>query len=308
VLPDGSVPHNDSGGPPPGHAIQTVFIILMENHSATSIYGSSSAPYINDTLMKMGAHATAYNTHVHPSEPNYIWLEAGDNLGTSDDNDPTNTANQHTGVDHLVKQLTTAGISWGAWVEAIDGTTCPLTSSATFSNGTYGAKHVPQIFFDDVTDGFMAGSATCMAHVKPFSQLATALSGGNVPHYNFITPDLCDDMHGGQLPCIAGSVGTGDTWLKNNVPTILGSNAFKNGGLLVVLWDEGDEAIGQTASDGPLPVVLVGTNVKANYPGGVSYTHSSMLKTFEEIFGVPLLRGAADSATPDLSDMFTAFP
>jgi hypothetical protein len=294
----------DGGGG--GHAVQTVFVIMMENHSASSIYAASGAPYINGTLLPMGAHATSYLTHVHPSEPNYVWLEAGDNLGITDDNDPM--SNGKMTPQHLVTQLTTAGISWKAWVEAIDGNSCPLTSSAALSSGTFGAKHVPQLFFSDVTDGFSAMSATCMAHIRPFSELTTALQNGTAPRYNFIVPDLCDDMHGGQLPCLVGSVSTGDTWLSKNVPTILQSSAFQQGGLLLVVWDEGDEPLGGTASDGPLPVIAVGSMVKSNYPSPGSYTHSSTLKTIEEIFGVSLLGGAADPATSDLFDMFSAFP
>jgi hypothetical protein len=308
--PDSGAPV-DSGadsGPDAGHAVQTVFLILMENHSASSIYGASAASYINTTLVPMGAHATAYETHVHPSEPNYLWLESGDNLGIKDDNDPTTAANQQTTTQHLVTQLTTAGLSWKSWVEGIDGKSCPLTSSGVLSTGTFGAKHVPQLFFSDVTDGFSMTSPTCMAHIRPFSELSTALQNGTAPRYNFIVPDLCDDMHGGQLPCITGSVATGDKWLKNNVPTILQSTAFRHGGLLLVAWDEGDEPLGGTASDGPLPFIAIGSMVKTNYPSPVSYTHSSTLKTIEEIFGVSLLRGAADPATNDLSDMFSAFP
>jgi hypothetical protein len=263
------------------------------------------APYFN-SLMMMGAHATAYETHIHPSEPNYVWLEAGDNLNITSDNDPTgNQPNQLMTTDHLSRQLETAGISWRAYVENIDGTSCPLASS-----GDFAVKHTPQLFFSDETDNFATSSPTCIEHVRPFSQLATDLMTGTQARYNFITPNLCDDMHGA-LDCGLGNltlVANGDTWLMNHVPTILGSDAFMHGGLLVILWDEGDEPLFQTASDGPLPILLLGNMVKANYPSNATYTHSSTLKTFQEIFGVPLLRGAADPATNDLSDMFTHFP
>ena len=59
-----------------------VFLIMMENHNWGDIKGSASAPYING-LLTTGAHAEQYfnPAKLHPSEPNYIWLEAGDNLG-----------------------------------------------------------------------------------------------------------------------------------------------------------------------------------------------------------------------------------
>src|SRR6266498_4164911 len=58
---------------------RTVFVILMENHNWSTIKDNPSAPYINNVLLPMGAHAEQfYNPlSLHPSEPNYIWLEAG---------------------------------------------------------------------------------------------------------------------------------------------------------------------------------------------------------------------------------------
>src|SRR5438874_5466263 len=85
--------------------IQTVFIILMENHNwtgakgGTSIKGNRSAPYINNTLLPMASHAEQYFNPpgIHPSLPNYLWLEAVTNFGILDDNDPIS----HPCVDFL---------------------------------------------------------------------------------------------------------------------------------------------------------------------------------------------------------------
>ncbi len=45
---------------------------------------------------------------------------------------------------------------------------------------------------------------------------------------------------------------------------------------------------------------------KVGHASSIAYDHSSTLRTFETIFGVPFLRGAATAT--DLGDMFTAFP
>jgi hypothetical protein len=49
-----------------------VFVIVMENHDWSSIGGNPSAPYINGTLLPLGAHAEQYTSPpgIHPSEPN----------------------------------------------------------------------------------------------------------------------------------------------------------------------------------------------------------------------------------------------
>jgi len=69
---------------------RTVFVIMMENHNWDSIKDSSSAPYINQTLLPMAAHTEQYYNPpgLHPSEPNYLWLEAGSNFKITNDSDP----------------------------------------------------------------------------------------------------------------------------------------------------------------------------------------------------------------------------
>src|SRR4051812_22388186 len=83
----------------------TVFIIMMENQNWSKIKDSRAAPYINQTLLVQGAHAEAYYNppRLHPSEPNYLWLEAGTNFGVKDDLDPS--ANHQASTAHLTTLL-----------------------------------------------------------------------------------------------------------------------------------------------------------------------------------------------------------
>src|SRR5690242_14599424 len=104
--------------------IKKVFVIAMENHNWTQpanqftggiqqIYLNPAAPFINSLVSGTGfvmvngtavnisdqvAYAANYrnvlataggnNPHIHPSEPNYIWAEAGTNFGIANDADP----------------------------------------------------------------------------------------------------------------------------------------------------------------------------------------------------------------------------
>ncbi len=287
--------------------IQTVFIIMMENNNWSSIKGSSSAPYINTTLLPIASRAEQYYNppSLHPSEPNYLWLEAGTNFGITADGLPS--GDHQSTTSHLVTQLQNAGITWKSYQEDITAGTCPLTTVKE-----YAPKHNPMVYFDDVTNTNSASSANCIAHVRPFTELATDLSGGTVARYNFITPNLCDDMHGsdvtaGDFNCVIGItdlIKKADTWLSTTVPTILNSNAYKNGGVLFITWDEG------SGSDGPIGFIALSPLAKGGgYNNSIHYTHSSTLKSIQEIFGVtPLLGGAGDAATTDLADLFTSFP
>ena len=107
------------------HANKTIFLIVMENTNWSSIEGSDSAPYINQTLLPMASYAQEYYNppSLHPSEPNYLWLEAGTNFGVKDDANPS--ANHQSSTMHLVTLLDQAGISWKSYQEDITGTACP---------------------------------------------------------------------------------------------------------------------------------------------------------------------------------------
>ena len=115
---------------------KTVFLIMMENHNWSDIKGSPSAPYLNTTLLPMASHAEQYYNPPgnHPSEPNYLWLEAGTNFGITDDADPA--VNHQSTRLHLVTLLTTAHITWKSYQEGISGTECPLTSWALMPPST----------------------------------------------------------------------------------------------------------------------------------------------------------------------------
>src|SRR5206468_4123050 len=186
-------------------SLKTVFVLVLEKTSWASIT-PSVAPYISNTLVPMGAHAEQYfSPPVNPvNGSNYVWLEAGDTLGLTMA-DPS-ASNSTSTVAHLATYLETAGISWKAYEGNISGTSCPLQSGEG-----YAASHNPFVFFQDVTSNNDSNSSRCIAHNRPFSELATDLQNNAVARYNFIAPNLCD----GLPDC---SVTTGDTWLSNNLP------------------------------------------------------------------------------------------
>jgi len=53
--------------------VKHVFIIVEENHSYSSVIGSSSMPYLNGLARRYGL-ATSYYANVHPSIGNYFML------------------------------------------------------------------------------------------------------------------------------------------------------------------------------------------------------------------------------------------
>jgi hypothetical protein len=271
--------------------VDTVFVIVMENTNWSHIVGNATAPYINNQLLPAGSHAEHYFTPPanHPSLPNYLWLEAGTNFGTTDDGPPA--SHHQSTAAHLVTLLKSAGISWRSYQEDIAGYACPLQDVQQ-----YATKHNPMIYFDDVTGANNLNSTYCVSHIRPYFELGTDLANSTVARYNFITPNLCHDMH----DC---AVTDGDTWLSTEVPRILGSEAYRRGGAIFIVWDEGT-----SDSDGPIGLIALSPFAKGNgYSNNIPYTHSSLLRTLQTIFNVQPFLGDAANAN-DLRDLFATTP
>jgi hypothetical protein len=279
--------------------IKTIWIIVMENQNWSSIKGSKFAPYINDTLLPIASHAEQYFNppNIHPSLPNYIWMEAGTNFGIADDRSPL--GNSQSTLRHLVTLLKNApqgAVEWRSYQENISGKDCPLSDRYP-----YVVKHNPFVYFDDVTNRRNPDSAYCIEHVRPFEQLAKDLSTNSVARYNFITPNICNDMHDSCFP-LRNKVAQGDTWLAKHLPEILNSQAYRDGGVVFITWDEAD------IGDGPVGMIVLSPVAKGNgYSNSTHYDHGALLRTLEEILGVSPYLGSAASQ-PDLKDLFSTFP
>ncbi|PYU92190.1 MAG: phosphoesterase [Acidobacteria bacterium] len=276
--------------------IQTVFLIVMAKHNWSSIKGNTNAPYINGTLLPIASHAESYynRLRIHPDLPNYVYLEAGRSLGIVT-NDPPSINHQNV-TSHLVRRLADAGISWKVYEESIGGDVCPLTDSLP-----YVVAHNPFVYFDDMTGSLDPNSDDCIAHIRPFTELALDLQQGTVARYNFIVPNRCNDM---ATSCDGrNQIRKGDTWLSQNVPVILNSAAYQSGGALFITWDQAE------IGDGPIGMIVLSPFARGNgYQNSTYYHHGAMLRTVEEIFGLipPLTQDIAHDA--DLSKMFAVFP
>jgi hypothetical protein len=291
--------------------VKTVWVVLMENHNwtgnnsgaafgAPDIKGNPLAPYINGTLLNTSAHAEQYFNPPknHPSQPNYLWLEAGTNFGVLKGTQPGQP--QLTTGKHFVRLLQDAGISWRAYAEPDFGgpvfDICPL-------DFTYlDVEHLAFVYFKDVNDGLNPHSTECISHVSPYYQLATDLADHTSARYNFITPNLCHDGHEGVSLCDANEPADNtlrsDTWLKQNVPRILESDEYIEGGALFIIWDEAEDS--GAFSDGPIGMFLLSPFAKGGgkkaYSNSIHYDHSSTLKTLQASFCARAWRAASNSS------------
>jgi phosphatidylinositol-3-phosphatase len=300
VAGGGSVPGGASGGS--SGRVKHVFVITMENEAAAAIYGSARAPYIN-SLLPAAARANAFADPLPdaiPSEPHYVWMEAGTNqfgdATFTTDADPS-AKNSTASTAHLATQMDAASppVSWLSYQEGLNPSTgaCPVQSS-----GFYVAKHDPYVFFQDVAGNPPSpSSALCAAHHRAYTPAALAqdLQAGTVAQYNFITPNVCHDMHGATGCPGSDDIRSGDDWLAAALPPLI-AYASANDGVVFIVWDE---PVGGSTL---IPFVAIGPQVKPGYAGSVRFTHSSLTKTVEEIFGLPILPSVVSAN--DLSDLF----
>jgi hypothetical protein len=297
--------------------IKTVFVIAMENHNWTQpanqfsgpiqqIFQNPNAPFINSlvggtatavingrqvNISSQTAFATNYrnvlataggaNPHIHPSEPNYIWAEAGTNFGVFNDNDPFSPAggtgqisNQDNQL-HLTRLFDQCGVSWKSYQEDIDLVpdgasfdnvvlpqsqwTSPIKShSGIFLSGVnqfngsrqfnYAVKHNPQAYFTDSNGGNDTSTANPLRlQYAPLQQFFVDLSNNAVAQYNWISPDQFNDQHtsltGGfkGLTGDAANILQGDNFLQQVIPVIMASKAYRDHGAIIIWWDESEQ-------------------------------------------------------------------
>ena len=264
---------------------QHVFVIMMENTGYQALVGNPNAPWINQAIAKYGV-ATNYYGVTHPSQPNYIAATSGATNGVNDDNDIT------VDVPNIVDQLESHGLTWDAYMEGIDPAD-KLAPTAPGAVGLYAIKHDPFALMTDIR-----GDAARMAHIKPYEDLASDLASGTVGNFVWISPDQCDDMHGGvfvqipgrpETPCPYGDAVNNDAadvslqhkaddFVRRTVQAIMASPAWTQNSAIFVTADENDfDATNPTVGDWEdasgccdSPYVAAGDpRISPDWPGGV---------------------------------------
>jgi phospholipase C len=162
------------------------------------------------------------------------------------------------------------------------------------NSGEYAVRHNPPPYYTRLSG--------CANLDVPYPQLATDLANNTLPAFSFVTPNLIDDMHD-------GTVAQGDTWLANNLPTILNSTAYQQGQVvLLVTWDEGeggssnDCATNTTDIGCHVATLVVSPSTVVGTQSATLFNHYALLRTTEELLGLPLLDQAATA-----NSMLSAF-
>ncbi|MCY0877350.1 MAG: phosphoesterase [Firmicutes bacterium] len=306
-----------------------VFLVVMENHAPNTLTGANT-PYIHH-LMQADGYDAAYYGVTHVSLPNYLALLAGRTFGTHSDN-PDQTFSGPT----LAEELNRRHISWEAVMQSLpyrgySGNWYPEPRGQNPTvmpiNALYAKKHDPFMLFTSVRQHDAS-------HVVPLRILVRELHTGQVPRFVWITPNLCDDMHGqppGSRSCPSNrpalAARDGDRFLRWLVPQITHSSAFRGHSVLFITWDEANmpsslwnlaawkrwlswgplapRILGIPVGGGPVPLIAIIPGRRQPPHVHLWADHYNLLKTIEAGFRLPYLGHTRSPAVTLLTPLLT---
>jgi hypothetical protein len=262
---------------PPAHYSHVV-VFSFENRTWSNVglgFSASTMPYLHALASQCSYFSDWTETNTkQDSLTQYIGETSGvDNPSTVNDCNPSSKCESTD--DNIFRQVRVAGGTARNYVEGAT-TGCSASGNA--------AKHIPGLYyFGTYTDGTGTHNDNdfCNTEVRPYGEFDV----NNLPTYAFITPTLCNDGH----DCGDAVV---DAWASTNIQKVLDSAAYKAGTVAVFVWYDEDHPtpnvqIAPTSHKGDITTVGVGT-------------HAALLKTIEDLLGLPLMTQGQLAGATDL--------
>jgi phosphatidylinositol-3-phosphatase len=306
--------------PQAGH----VFVIALTTTSYKAAFGPGSvAHYLDRTLRRRGILLSNYRTLGGSELPDYLAMVSGQapNSDTRSDcaiyaefsgSATAAASGQVPGpgcvypdtVLTVADQVTASGKQWKAYLADMDGATCvhPNSNSAddtTLPGATsdYDTRHNPFIYFHSLLD--LGG---CSSNDVGLQSLTKDLRKANrTPTYAFIAPGLCDEPAAGSCPNgQPGGLAGENAFLKQLVPAILTSAAYKQNGVLMIVFARAPSV------NGSRPVrtgaLILSPTVKKGSTVSTPYNPYSVLRSVEDLLGyTPLVHAKTAKSFANLA-------
>src|SRR3989442_3500071 len=249
-----STPGNRAGAGPisssaTGNFDQLV-VVLMENQNLNDVYGH--ATYMTQ-LADTYAFSEGWSSITNPSQPNYIAILGGSTFGVSGDGNHPNL-NYPT----LVDIIENSGHTWNAIAEG-SGSGCSI-------NPDRGEDHFPFLSYTTIT-----GSPARCANLHSGGPTDVAAALNSATNFSWFPPNDGPNMND-------NSVASGGAWIQSWVPGLLTAMAGKKAALILMF----DEAY---TSPPYIYMSFSGPATKLAYKSTASYSHYSLAKLLEDVWG-----------------------
>lgn len=302
------------------HKIHHVFVIDLTTTSFGDAFGAASvAKYLSGTLRSQGTLLGGYETLGRTPLPDALALVSGQapNADTrsgcatyaefpsdakpgSDGQVPGDGCVYPNTIITLADQVASAGKTWKAYIEDMGTTTCIHPNSDALDNTVlpfagpqYATRHNPFIYFHSLLD--LGG---CASNDVALDKLPKDLkSAATTPELSYLAPRACDEAGTASCPdgTPAGLAGE-DAFLKQWVPKILASPAYKKDGLIVIAFGLAGAA-SQTGGPVPTGALLVSPYAGRDKTLSTTYDPYSVLASIEALFGYDRLVHAKTATT-----------
>jgi phosphatidylinositol-3-phosphatase len=244
-------------------AIRHVVWILMENKS-TDVVDSPGAPYLSHLARTYG-YATDDRAIAHPSLPNYIALTSGATHGVTHDWSPGAPPGEpmtySLDVPSIFSQL--PGGRSRSLAESMPA------NCERINHFPYLSRHNPELYYTNL-------GSDCLSYDVPFGPTPDLTAA-----FTFVAPNAIDDMHN-------GTIQEGNRFLAAYIPKLLATPQYQSGTTVIfITWDESESDTG--VNDVPLIVISPYTHGVVDHH---LYSHYSLLRTTEQLLGLPLLGNA----------------
>ena len=231
-----------------------VVLIVFENTNYTQALAQPFfAKFANQGVLLTNFYAIG-----HPSQPNYVAMIAGSDLGVGGDTNVTLNDN------HLGDLLEAKGLDWHVYAESFPGN-CFLGAQKK----PYYRKHNPFISFTNVS-----GNSTRCAKITDATAFASDFKAGKLPEFSMYIPDINNDGHD------TGSA-YADNWFSKTMGPLLQDPVAMQGVMFVAVFDEDDNG-----PDNHIYAAMYGPDLKAGTQISTRYDHVSMLRTIEDLFQI----------------------
>ena len=312
-----------------------VVVIMLENHSINYTYynGRGINPCLGNctyftSLANNNGLAMNYTNDAiaSPSAGDYIAITSGyGNTQQQCNAGPRTSGCNSLQLSNIVDSLENAGLGWKVYMEGY-----PMASGCAYSPlGApfyYDPVHNPFVYYSDIQNN----PARCAHIVNANSQTVNQSSDGCWPtalpiddlflrdlnnvtrasNYMWLTPNRIDDLHN------CNDVSTGNAWLQEMIPKILGSTLFSTRrAALFVTFDEPacTNPPGQPICPPALPQLysVWASNPSAHvtisgHKSNQVYTHYSALRTIEDNWNLPQFYTSTDGSAANMNEFFLA--